>query len=235
MKTKLLFFDHNEEFVQQYRQLTLASDRVVLDFDAGDIRDIMCRHSPHIIVSPANCYGWMDGGIDNVYRELFPEVETRVKKRISAFGVKTWRADYVIPIGSAILVPTGPCVVGEIATKLVACVPTMFTPQNIQDSPTNVYWAMRALLNLLHIMDRNCALDASASALDGKETVVVCPCFGTGVGALSIEESVRQVQAAMFDFAASDKSIADPKCEVRVVSQPSQWAYVLSNHANRKL
>lgn len=234
MKYLLLFFDHNEKNIEQYKELTFASDKIHLRYDSGDVKDVMRRHSPHIIVSPANCYGSMDGGIDSIYMQMFPEIESRVQQRIAQLGVKTSSGRKVLPIGSAILVPTGPCgnaIAGEIHTKLIACVPTMFTPQLITKTPTNVYWAMRGLLKLLMLMDRNCALEESSGE---SEYIVACPCFGTGVGGLSIDESVRQVQAAMFDHAAGDKSLCDAKCDVRVCCEPKSWAYVLSNHANKR-
>ena len=129
----------------------------------------------------------MDGGIDAIYMKMFPEIESRVKARIHEFGIKTASGDLVLPIGSAILVPTGPCAAGPITTRLLACVPTMVTPQNISGTPRNVYWAMRGLLNLI-------------LSLDSNETITIaCPCLGTGVVELEIGESTRQVQAALND------------------------------------
>lgn len=229
MKFKLLFFDYNADYIAEYQHLTNSIPGLELVFEVGDVRDVIRRNAPQILVSPANCHGWMDGGIDAIYMEMFPEIEPRVKARIHQFGIKTARGDPVLPIGSAVLVPTGPCVAGPIPTKLLACVPTMVTPQIITGTPTNVYWAMRGLLNLIHMIDR----DGSWDDVTGKTQITIaCPCLGTGVGELEIGESTRQVQAALFAHASADKSICDPKCDVAVITKP--WAYVLTNHANKR-
>ena len=56
----------------------------------------------HCVVSPANSHGFMDGGIDAVYRVFFgPEVERRVQDAVSR------RPEGHLPVGASLVVRTG--------------------------------------------------------------------------------------------------------------------------------
>src|SRR5947208_1232434 len=57
--------------------------------------------SAHAVVSPANSYGWMRGGIDAIYAEAFPSVEQNVRRAVlNLHGGE-------LPVGEALIVPTG--------------------------------------------------------------------------------------------------------------------------------
>ena len=64
------------------------------------------------VVSPANSYGEMGGGVDLVYRNHFGrEIERRVQAKIQqTFG------NY-LPIGEAVLVETGSTVIPHLVTR----------------------------------------------------------------------------------------------------------------------
>src|SRR5882757_6243547 len=53
------------------------------------------------VVSPANSFGWMRGGIDGVYSRWLPGIEDRVRAAIAA----EWGSE--LPVGETVLVPTG--------------------------------------------------------------------------------------------------------------------------------
>src|SRR5262245_39214599 len=54
------------------------------------------------VVSPANAYGFMDGGIDSAFHTFFgPEVQSRVQEAIGR------RPEGYLPIGASLVVPTG--------------------------------------------------------------------------------------------------------------------------------
>lgn len=56
----------------------------------------------HCVVSPANSYGFMDGGIDAAYWAFFGRViEQRVKEAIDR------RPERMLPVGASLSVPTG--------------------------------------------------------------------------------------------------------------------------------
>jgi O-acetyl-ADP-ribose deacetylase (regulator of RNase III) len=86
------------------------------------------------VVSHANAYGFMDGGIDAAYATALPDVERRVRDAIA-------RPRGVPPIGAAVLVS----VVHERIQYVVAAT-TMLSPEAV--SADNAYRAMRAVLRL---------------------------------------------------------------------------------------
>ena len=213
-KHKLLFFDTSLEAIDTYRKALAVSDYLDYDFVVDNIRNIVSSHDIHILVSPANSCGFMDGGIDAVYMDMFPGIEDRVKARIArCVTTETQHGIRALPIGSAILVSTGDPMI-----KLLACVPTMMMPGNIQGT-YNVYWAMRGLLRL---MDRvQCS----------SPIVVALPALGTGVGKLDPDVSAHQVTSAIDDHYRGNSAVCDPECKVDVVDEDLKWAYVLSGHA----
>lgn len=75
------------------------------------------------LVSPANSYGYMNGGIDLAYRFHFG---IQIEHTVQAAIKKT--AGPYLPVGQALLVPTGHDV---IQTLIVA--PTMFIPEPIDE------------------------------------------------------------------------------------------------------
>jgi O-acetyl-ADP-ribose deacetylase (regulator of RNase III) len=111
------------------------------------------------VVSPANGYGDMGGGVDRVYRTHFGrDIERRVQAKIrETFG------NY-LPIGEAVLVETDSPVIPHLISA-----PTMFLPE--PTTAENVYLAMSAVLKL-------------ASSADPSIEAIFCPGMGTGVGRL---------------------------------------------------
>lgn len=218
---RLIFFDLQSESIEDYKDTLAAPDNSPYDimFCADDVKNILEENYIDIIVSPANSHGFMDGGIDDVYRELFPGIQSRVQKCIETYQIKTPLGAFVLPIGSAMLVPTL-----ENNTKLLACVPTMMLPEKIIGT-YNVYWAMRGLFKVL---DKIMAHPLHPNIMN-----VAIPCMGTGVGQLPPEVSARQIQAAMDDHVRKNISICDPKIPEppKIISGEKDWAYVLSGHA----
>ena len=53
------------------------------------------------VVSPANCFGFMNGGIDKVYTQRFSK---RIERKLRAILASDW--DGELPIGLAVLVET---------------------------------------------------------------------------------------------------------------------------------
>lgn len=213
---KLLFFDHSLENIDEYRKTLPVNTESVIEYDfvIGDIRKIVNEHDIQILVSPANSCGFMNEGIDAVYMELFPGIENKVKERIAKCAItQTERGMKTLPVGSAILVPTGDPVI-----KLLACVPTMMMPSNIVGT-YNVYWAMRGLLRLLQ------------PVADQTSITVAIPPFGTGVGSMSSQESAQQIASAIDDHLRGNVAVCDPNCDAHIVDTICKWAYVLSDHA----
>lgn len=128
------------------------------------------------LVSPANSFGFMDGGIDLAYRNFFGmDIQRRVQTKIQAdhFGE--------LPVGQAFVVPTD-----NVRLPFLVVAPTMRVPDRIADT-VNVYLAFRAAL--LAVVRHN------GSAAIEIETLHV-PALGTGVGAMPIDRAARQMHAA---------------------------------------
>src|SRR5580700_10588103 len=97
----------------------------------GDILEGRCD----AVVSPANSFGFMDGGIDLAYRCHFGvDLQSRVQAKIrnAFFGE--------LHVGQATVVPTG-----HDAVRYLVVAPTMRVPDRIGDT-VNVYLAFRAAL-----------------------------------------------------------------------------------------
>lgn len=87
------------------------------------------------IVSPANSFGYMDGGIDLVYSRFFGwELQEKLQAQLLAehFGE--------LPVGQAVIVPTG-----HASIPFLVSAPTMRVPSSIAKT-LNVYLAFRAAL-----------------------------------------------------------------------------------------
>ncbi|MES2641902.1 MAG: macro domain-containing protein [Myxococcota bacterium] len=129
------------------------------------------------IVSPANSFGYMDGGLDLIYSQHFGwEVEGRVRRRLLA------EYDGELPVGQAFIVPTE-----NADIPLLISAPTMRVPMNVAGT-TNAYLAFRAVL--ISIRDHNRA------ARGPPIHTVLCPGLGTGEGRMPHDRCARQMRAA---------------------------------------
>jgi O-acetyl-ADP-ribose deacetylase (regulator of RNase III) len=140
--------------------------------------DILTKQADAIL-SPANSFGFMDGGIDLAYSHFFGwDLQDRLQERL--------RRDYSgeLPVGSAVIVPTR----HQTIPYLVSA-PTMRVPDNVADT-VNVYLAFRAAL-----------LVVKAST---EIKSLVSPALGTGVGAMPIERAARQMYAAYAEVILGD-------------------------------
>jgi len=125
----------------------------------------------HCVLSPANSYGFMDGGIDRAYAAFFGgQIETRVQETIAR------RPDGLLPVGAAELVLTGHA---RIPYMIVA--PTMLMPEHVP--ALNARRALRAALRII-----------TSNPDVGRD--VYCPGLTTLVGAVSPGEAAAQMAAA---------------------------------------
>jgi O-acetyl-ADP-ribose deacetylase (regulator of RNase III) len=142
------------------------------------------------VVSPANSFGFMDGGIDLAYRRYFGmDLQSRVQAKI--------RSDFrgELPVGQATVVATG----NETVPYLVAA-PTMRVPDRIGDT-VNVYLAFRA--TLLAVLAHN---DETPSAINS----IRVPALGTGIGAMPFSRAARQMHAAYVSVFEAPEWLKDP-------------------------
>lgn len=132
------------------------------------------------MVSPANSFGIMDGGVDAAITRYFgPGLMEAVQRRIldEFLGEQ--------PIGTSFIVETG-----RAAHPFLAHTPTMRVPMPISRTD-NVYVAMWAML--LAVRRHNLASDR-------KIETVACPGLGTGTGRMDMAEAARQMALAYQHF-----------------------------------
>ena len=123
------------------------------------------------IVSPANSYGYMDGGLDRLLTDFFglrpqQEVQAAIARRPEGY----------LPVGSAVLVNTG-----HARIPYMISAPTMFLPEPIPAA--NVFFAMSAMLQTAH-------------AHKDVVKAVYCPGLGTGTGRVAPDIAAREMAHA---------------------------------------
>ena len=152
----------------------------------GDILEGRCD----AIVSPANSFGFMDGGIDLAYRRHFGmDLESRGQARI--------RCEFhgELSVGQATIVNTG----NEAVPYLVAA-PTMRIPDRIGDT-VNVYLAFRAALYAVLAHNDGAAVPIKS---------IRFPALGTGIGAMSFTRAAVQMHAAYLAVFEAPDWLKDP-------------------------
>lgn len=152
--------DYNEE-------LTDAWTNVFREYANFDIRtgDILQSGDASAIVSPANSFGVMDGGVDLAYTRYFgADLSWRLQQKIKAeyFGE--------LPVGQATIIPTE-----NDGIKFLISAPTMRVPQIVRGT-VNAYVAFRAvLIEIIKFNQENPKTPI---------TTVLCPGLATATGEL---------------------------------------------------
>lgn len=143
----------------------------------GSVLDV----SAQALVSPANSYGWMRGGIDAVYAKAFPGLEQSVRSAVLALHGGE------LPVGDALVVPTG-----EPEPAWLISAPTMRSPgERLPEDTVHPYLAARAVLRLW----RDGELEDGGTLREAVHTIAL-PGLGTGVGGVAPETCAKQVAAA---------------------------------------
>jgi O-acetyl-ADP-ribose deacetylase (regulator of RNase III) len=133
------------------------------------------------VVSPANSFGFMDGGIDADYLAFFgSSIQDKVQQAIQC------RPEGHLPVGASLVVPTGH---SRIPFLIVA--PTMFMPEAVEED--HCYRALRAILRL-----------AGRDQEVGR--MVFCPGLATGVGRVPAEVAAREMALAYGDWRKAERA-----------------------------
>jgi len=132
--------------------------------------------SADAIVSPANSFGYMDGGIDLVYLHRFGwELQTRLQAHLRD------EHDGELPVGQATIVETFDSTIPYLVSA-----PTMRVPMNVSNT-VNAYLAFRAAIRAIKLHNQE-APQAIRS--------VLCPGLCTAIGRMPPDLSARQMAAA---------------------------------------
>lgn len=155
------------------------------------------------LVSPANSFGFMDGGIDAQYTDRFG---TRVQDAVRLGILQHHQGELLI--GQALIVETGTA-----DFPYLVAAPTMRVPMALPADSVNAYLATRAVLLAIRHGDLP----------DGRKAgdIIRAVCFpgmGTGVGRLPPDTAARQMAAAIL-------SAREPHHRL-----PSSWAEASEDH-----
>ena len=128
------------------------------------------------VISPANSFGFMDGGIDAVYTyEFGAALQERLQRLIEA------EHGGELPVGSALIVPTQ-------HPDIPWCIsaPTMRVPGDVADT-VNAYLAFRAALRAV-----------LAHNAGGQPPIrrILCPRLATAIGRMPVNRCARQMRVA---------------------------------------
>jgi O-acetyl-ADP-ribose deacetylase (regulator of RNase III) len=160
----LVLVDHEPDLVACWKK----------EFDSFPEVEIYCDDilaiAHNAIVSPANSYGFMDGGIDQLYLDYFGvQIQVLVQDAISR------RREGYLPVGSSVVVTTGDSRIPYLVVS-----PTMLMPEKVPAA--NCYFAMASSLR--------------AASATPKITHLFCPGLGTGVGGVPFDIAALEMANA---------------------------------------
>jgi O-acetyl-ADP-ribose deacetylase (regulator of RNase III) len=168
----------------------------------GSILEVGCD----AVVSPANSFGFMDGGIDAIYMNYFKsDIQMIIRRQIFT------QHHGELLVGQADIVETD----DEKIPYLIAA-PTMRVPMNLYET-VNPYLAARAIFVLIK----------HGSFLSGKYlgqkisdhiNTIALPGLATGVGKVGFNTCAHQVRAAINDIL------------LREYQMPKSWAEASERH-----
>lgn len=167
----------------------------------GDLLELDCD----VLVSPANSFGFMDGGIDQAIDRSYRGAARR--------AVLDWIAEQfygALPVGLA-------TVMGMPSRRFpfLVVAPTMRVPGDSRGT-INAYLAIRAAFTAIFDHKRG---------LVGRIGSVATPGLCTGVGAMSANDSASQMRAA-YEMIVIDMW--------RTIGQPAQAPFVLNLPRQRR-
>ena len=169
----------------------------------GSIFEVGCD----AVVSPANSFGFMDGGIDALYaRHYGPAVQDRVRMAI----LKRHHGELLV--GSAEIVETG-----DLRQPYLIAAPTMRVPMKLGPDTVSPYLAARAVLLLVR---HGSFADGPSAGRRIGEIVrsIAFPGLGTGVGGVPADICARQMRRAIEDHRSGSARL------------PRSWAQASEDH-----
>jgi len=159
-----------EEVVDAWRKHFNGVDGVRIS--QGDIFE----RTADAIVSPANSFGYMDGGIDLVYIRRFGwELQSRLQLHLKE------QHDGELPVGHATIIETF-----DAKIPYLVSAPTMRVPMNVSNS-LNAYLAFRAAIR---------AVKQHNSESRKPIRSVLCPGLCTAIGRMPADLAAKQMAAA---------------------------------------
>lgn len=167
----------------------------------GSIFDVQCD----AVVSPANSFGFMDGGIDMLYSRRFGwQVQERLQQLI--------RTEH----HGELLVGTAEIVETDANIPFLIAAPTMRVPMILRDS-VNPYLAARAALSLVKHGAFRSGFHKGMPVCEVVHSVAF-PGLGTGVGQVGPDVCAHQMRTAIEDVVLEKRPF------------PANWAEAQARH-----
>ena len=167
---RIVLCDINRKIIRAWEEHFDGLDDV--EVHQGDIFEV----EADALVSPANSFGFMDGGLDYAISEFF---EWKIQPRVQA--VLREKHSGELPVGQAEIIETG-----NTTFPYLISAPTMRTPTDVSRT-LNAYLAMRAILMAVLRFNKE-----NADAINS----VVIPGLGAAVGRMPADRCARQMRAA---------------------------------------
>lgn len=181
--------DRNDGMVAAWRDWFAQCPEVEIS-----LGEIFAGPKADAIVSPANSFGYMDGGIDLVYAEHFGwDIQKRLQKLIAD------EHDGELPVGQAAIVETN-----HADFPFMVSAPTMRVPMYVADT-VNAYLAFRAAIRAVKEHNRTSPRPIRS---------VLCPGLGTAVGKMEHWKSAKQMLLAYLVAAKGRKDVFDRASKV---------------------
>ncbi|MCA9931119.1 MAG: macro domain-containing protein [Anaerolineales bacterium] len=140
------------------------------------------------MVSAANSFGLMDGGVDAAITRFFGR---SLQDRVQQYILTNFLGEQ--PVGTSFIIETG-----NEKHPFLAHTPTMRVPLPIYRTD-NVYLAMWAMLLAVHQHNQ---------LAEHKISQIACPGLGTATGDMPFDEAARQMALAYRHFLAPPQSIS---------------------------
>ena len=171
LPTTIYLIDHATHLVDAWKQAFAKMPEVKPL--AGDY----FQRPADAMVSPANSFGIMDGGLDLAIR---CQLGHGVQAKLQTVIVDKYHGE--LPVGSAEIVPTG-----DERWKYLIAAPTMRIPESVAFT-INAYIAFRAILVACENFNRAAGQRLISS--------LICSGLGTGVGGMTAAKCAGQMQMA---------------------------------------
>ena len=198
---KIILTAVEPELTEAWRKFCGDVADVDVEVHQGSIFDVQCD----AVVSPANSFGFMDGGIDLLYSYRFGwQVQDRLQNLIRQYH------------GGELLVGAAEIVETDAHIPFLIAAPTMRVPMILRDS-VNPYLAARAVLLLIQsgvFREGNWQGQRVGDVVHS----VAFPGLGTGVGQVGPAVCAHQVRAAIDDVLLQTRGY------------PKTWAQAQSRH-----
>ncbi len=182
MTFKLILSAINQDLFDAFKKHFAKFPQVEVVFKPFEQVEFDC------VVSAANSFGLMDGGVDQCITDYFG---VQMMKRVQQAVMKEYYGEQ--PVGTSIIIKGNE--EGQVMDVYVAHTPTMRIPMDI--SKTNyVYAAMKAMLIAVEQHNES----HKKNLVRNKINTVVCPGLGTNAGRVPAEEAAKMMSLALHHF-----------------------------------